>query len=58
MKMMIDNKKGRGETAPTFVSVALSLVPVHPWSKGSSDEDIANIREVLGRSPAMPMEVI
>jgi hypothetical protein len=27
------NKKGRGETAPTFLIIAFSPVPVHPWSK-------------------------
>jgi len=29
----VGNKKGRGETAPTFLTVAYLLVPVHPWSK-------------------------
>ncbi|WP_203529998.1 hypothetical protein, partial [Ensifer canadensis] len=26
-------KKGRGETAPTFLIIAYQPVPVHPWSK-------------------------
>jgi hypothetical protein len=33
-----DNKKGRGENAPTFLIIAFLPVPVHPWSKASSDE--------------------
>jgi hypothetical protein len=27
------NKKGRGETAPTFSTSPFTPVPVHPWSK-------------------------
>jgi len=28
-----DNKKGRGEIAPTFQTSLFTPVPVHPWSK-------------------------
>ncbi|MGQ3214337.1 MAG: hypothetical protein ACT6U0_17275 [Shinella sp.] len=31
------NKKGRGETAPTFLIITFSPVPVHPWSRASGD---------------------
>ena len=27
------NEKARGEIAPTFLIIALTPVPVHPWSK-------------------------
>lgn len=27
------NKKARGEIAPSFLIIALTPVPVHPWSK-------------------------
>jgi len=33
--MFPTNKKGRGETAPTFLIIAYPPVPVHPWSKVS-----------------------
>jgi hypothetical protein len=33
-----DNKKGRGEIAPTFLIVASLPMPVHPWSKPDRDE--------------------
>jgi len=36
------NKKGRGETAPTFLIIAYLLVPVHPWTKASSSAAIAS----------------
>ena len=35
-------KKGRGETAPTFLIIAYQPVPVHPWSKVQSDEAFAS----------------
>jgi hypothetical protein len=38
------NKKGRGETAPTFLIITCSPVPVHPWSKASGDAAIASGR--------------
>jgi hypothetical protein len=38
------NKKGRGETAPTFLIITCSPVPVHPWSKASGDVAIASGR--------------
>ncbi|CAK07627.1 hypothetical protein RL2134 [Rhizobium johnstonii 3841] len=31
------NKKGRGEIAPTFPTSLFTPVPVHPWSKEISD---------------------
>ncbi|WP_157224507.1 hypothetical protein [Rhizobium mesoamericanum] len=44
------NKKGRGETAPTFLTSLLIPVPVHPWSKAES-----NLRQIASgrRVPAL-----
>ncbi|MBE1508465.1 hypothetical protein [Rhizobium viscosum] len=49
------NKKGRGETAPTFLTIANSPVPVHPWSKAFQRCGVASSE--FQRSSAMPMKV-
>ena len=41
---MAENKKGRGENAPTFLIITFSPVPVHPWSMASGDAAIASGR--------------
>jgi hypothetical protein len=49
-----DNKKGRGEIAPTFQTSLFTPVPVHPWSKvRQATPAVANAR--LEHSPATPM---
>jgi hypothetical protein len=47
------NKKGRGETAPTFLIIAFSPVPVHPWSKAFQRCGVASSE--FQRSSAKPM---
>jgi len=52
------NKKGRGETAPTFLTSLLIPVPVHPWSKAESDCGKLRAADTFQRSSAMPMRGI
>jgi hypothetical protein len=48
------NKKGRGETAPTFL-IRYSPLPVHPWSKVLSYTGVASGR-TFQRSSATPTD--